>query len=188
VGECRRDRALRTGIRLLGRQFQFGNTVLELPILVLLALKALTQLVGLHSRLVGLVAKIGDLLASLVDRGLSALKMLEVHSSDPELAANCTENVKDGVVPVIVHRTRWLMSNPDGMVRVSLLIAVLTPKVSRTVHVDPSGLSSMNTVSCGVVPDAAVTSTLATAPLRAQPTTDELFPFVVRAAEATTVN
>lgn len=43
-----------------------------------------------------------------------------------------------------------------GSARVTVAVVVWTGYVSLTVHVDASGLSSMNTVSCGEVPLAAV--------------------------------
>lgn len=123
-----------------------------------------------------------------VEKRASAFERIGTHTKVAVDDASCTENVKLGVVPVIVHAARWNTSKPAGSDRVSLLIPVLTPNVSLVVHVDPSGLSWMVTVSCGVVPDAAVTSSFATAvPLRAQPVTAEPLPFVVRAAEATMV-
>jgi hypothetical protein len=100
------------------------------------------------------VTKVFDLPLRLFDERADLFQ--PAHCNRDVDAANWTLNVNDGVVPEIVHRTRWNAASVVGSARVTVAVVVCAGYVSRVVHVAPSGLSSMITVNDGVVPDAAV--------------------------------
>jgi hypothetical protein len=164
---------------------QFFVEVIDLAVTILRASQLAAKLVDLHVRRRLLATEAVTLAGCVVEQQPDAFERVRRHSSDADEAATCTLNVNEGVVPVIVHDARTLGARPPGSDRVSLPVVVLAANVSRVVHVVPSGESSTVTVSDGVVPDAAVTSSFTTAEpaLRDQPVTAEPLPVVVRAAD-----
>ncbi len=98
-----------------------------------------------------------------------------------------TLNVNDGVVPAIVHRTRYSSPRPAKLLR-SLLTAVFCANADPTVRADPAEVRvSTITSSVGVVPDAAVTSRNSSSALNASLESQPESELVVRAADATGV-
>lgn len=62
-------------------------------------------------------------LACLGDESRHSLERVG-HTSKPVAAANCTENVNEGVVPVTAHDTRWNGAMPTGNDRVTVAAPV----------------------------------------------------------------
>ena len=185
VVEHRAARLLRALISQFQLPLQIIVEVVDLAVTILRTLQPPAELMDFHVRCALLPTQRVALTARLIQQEADALQRIG-HSSDADDDATCTLNVNDGVVPEIVHAARTNGANPPGSGRVSLLIPVFTPNVSRVVHDDPSGESCTVTVNCGVVPDVAVTSSFTTAEpaLRDQPVTAEPLPVVVRAADA----
>jgi hypothetical protein len=137
---CRTLRTLHTPLSRLKLLLQCHVALLERLVRRTGALKLPADLMKLDTLRLNLMPQRCALLDRPLDLRLRVLQRIG-HANESVDDANCTLNVNDGVVPAIVHTTRWNVSMFVGSALVTVAVVFCDGYVSLVVHVVPSGES-----------------------------------------------